>query len=208
MAQLGPFSFLYPNSRQSPTLLPNFSINAGSNGRGMVKLSPAQFLAANPRVNASATVTVGGTAASGDVATVTLTNPVWKNANLGISNGSIAVSYTLGASDTLDSVAEGLASAINQSSAAPFVVATAELGVLTISWPGPVGNFTTLAQSATGALTLTLSAGTLSGGSGPTYVWDNFSWTARAQIADYIMGNFYLMSGTLYGMVQAAQPIQ
>ncbi len=208
MAQLGPFPFLYPNSRQSPTLLPNFSINAGSNGRGMLKLSPAQFLLANPRVSASATATVGGTAASGDIVTVTLSNPIWKNPNLGISGGSVTVTYTLGASDTLDSVAEGLASAINSSAAAPFVVATAELAVLTISWPGPVGNFTTISQTVTGAITLTLSAGTLSGGAGPTYVWDNFRWTARSQVSDYMMGNFYLMSGVLYGMVQAAQPIQ
>ncbi len=209
MAQQGPFPFLNPKSPQSPTLLPNFSLPSGGvKGRGLGKLSPAQFLAQNPRANASATVTVGGTAASGDVATVTLSNPVWKNANLGIANGSVTITYTLGASDTVDSTAEGLASAINESAAAPFVIATAELGVVAISWPGPVGNFTTLTQSATGALTLTLSAGTMSGGSGPTYVWDNFDWTARAQVQAYFMGNLYLMSGVLYGMVQAAAPIQ
>ncbi len=208
MPQLGPFPFLYPNSRQSPTLLPNFSIPVGSNGRGMQKLSPGQFANLYPRVNSTATVTVGGTAASGDVATLTLTNPAWKNPNLGITGASITVTYTLGASDTLDTVAEGLASAINESAAAPFVIATAELGVLTISWPGPVGNFTTLAQTATGALTLTLSASSMSGGSGPAYVWDNFRWTARAQVSDYYMGNFYILSGNLYGIVQAGQPVQ
>lgn len=208
MPQLGPFSFLYPSSPQSPTLLPNFSIPTGSNGRGMVKMSPGQYAAANPRVNASATVTVGGTAASGDTATVTMTHPVWKNANLGIANGSIAVTYTLTASDTIETVAEALASAINTSAAAPFVVATAEGAVLTLSWPGPVGNYLTVATTPSGALTLTTSAGTLSGGSGPVYVWDNFDWTARGQVGKYFMGNLYMMSGTLGGMVQGAQPVQ
>jgi hypothetical protein len=208
MAQLGPFPFLYPNSRQSPTLLPNFSMPVGSNGRGLQKLSPAQFLVNYPRVNATATATVGGTAASGDIVTVTLTNPVWKNPNLGISGGSVTVSFTLGASDTLASTAEALASLINESAAAPFVTATASEAVLTISWPGPVGNFTALAKTVTGAITLTLSAASLSGGSGPTYVWDNFQWTARSQVSDYFMGNFYLLSGNLYGIVQGGQPVQ
>lgn len=209
MAQFGPFPFLSPQSNsQSPTLLPNFSINVGSDGRGLLKVSPAQFLAQNPRTNATVTATVGGTAASGDVVTVTLTNPVWNNGNLGITGGAVTVTYTLSGTDTLDSVAEELATLINTSAAAPFVIATATAAVLTISWPGPVGNFTTVARTVTGALTLTLSAGTLSGGGGPTYVWDNFRWTARAQVSDYYMGNFYLLSGNLYGIVQAGQPVQ
>ena len=209
MAQKGPFPFLNPQSNsQSPTLLPNFSLQSGSNGRGMLKLGPAQFLATYPRVNSTATVTVGGTAASGDVATLTLTNPVWNNPNLGITNGTVSVSYTLTGTDTLESVAEELTTLLNDSAAGPFILATAIGDVVTISWPGPVGNFTTLAETVTGALTLTLSGSKLSGGSGPTYVWDNFRWTSRAQVSDYYMGNFYVLSGNLYGIVQGAQPVQ
>ncbi len=204
MAQQGPFPVA---GGQSPTLLPNFSRTAGSNGKGVLQQSPNAYLAANPRVNSTATVTVGGTAASGDVATVTLTNPVWKNSVLGITNGTVTITYTLGASDTVDSTAEGLASAINNSAAGPFVIATAELGVVTISWPGPVGNSTTLTQSATGSLTLTLSGSSMSGGTGPVLVWNNFQWTANSQVMDFFMGNFYNMSGVLSGMVSGAQPI-
>jgi hypothetical protein len=207
MAQLGPFPFLFPTSPQSPTLLPNFSLPVGSNGRGMLKLSPAQFLAANPRVNASATVTVSGTPTNTDTASITLTSPVWNNVNLGITNGSVTATYTQVTGDSLASVAEGLATAINTSAAAPFVIATSLEAVVTISWPGPVGNFTGLTVASTG-VTLTKSAATLSGGSGPTYVWDNFRWTASHQVSDYMMGNFYLLSGNLYGIVQGAQPVQ
>jgi hypothetical protein len=208
MPQLGPFPVIGPNVGQSPTLIPNFSRQAGGvTGRGVAKQSPQAYLSANPRVAATATVTVSGTPTNGDTASVTIACPIFNNPALAYANGAVTATYTQVTGDSLAAVAEGLATAINESALGAFLLAEASEAVITLSWPGPVGNFATLTVASTG-VTLTKSAGTLAGGSGPTYVWNNFDWTASHQVMSFWMGNFYNMSGVLAGVVNGAQPVQ
>jgi hypothetical protein len=195
---------------QSPTLIPNFSIPVGSNGRGLMQQGPAEYLAANPRANASATVTVGGTVTAGDTVTITLTNGVFSNSQIAQPNSAVSVTYTVLSTDTLDTIAEALAELLNENALLRYYVrADAAGAVVTINWPGPVGNLTALAVSTSSGSTVTLteSAASLSGGSGPVYVWENFNWSQGGGVKSFFIGNFYDVSSMLSRLVQFGMPI-
>ena len=92
-----------------------------------------------------------------------------KNTITGTINGT-AYTYTVAASDTLETVALGLAKLINAGAGDPNVFAFEERGIATVRLlarkPGPDGNNITLATatSSTATVTLGLSGGTLRGG--------------------------------------------
>ncbi len=110
------------------------------------------------------TVTVGGTITAADVASITLSNPNFRN-------GTETVSYTVQAGDTTSTIATALAAAINADAtlAAVLITATASAAVVTVSYPTipsgtfdniqnlPLGNFTTLSTNVTGSATETLT---------------------------------------------------
>lgn len=141
---------------RQPTLLPNFDKpnistangnNSDPNGSGSAVLSlssPAGFLAANPRADATATATIGGSATSGDILTIEAANPVFPA-------GLISHTYTVGGSDTLDTIADELAQLFNDDPvAAGFGLrADVEAAVITFHQGGPVGNFTALSANPT-----------------------------------------------------------
>lgn len=181
-------------SGQSPTLIPNFSrMTAAGSSEVMSVLSPLDVANEFPRTAATATVTVGGSIVAGTTATITLSNPVLKSND--IYAQSISVTYTVLSTDTLDSVAAGLASLINTNKTARFfdVSATVSGDVITINWSGPVGNQTELAVSTSADVTLTASAGTLSGGEGPIVPFENFSATFGNSTVDFEIGNPYVI---------------
>ena len=114
---------------------------------------------ASRAIFAQGTVVVGGTITAKDVLTVTI-------------NGT-AYTYTVLATDTLDTVAQGIVSAINSSNSNagdPNVLVYDQIGLGTIvivaRVPGPTGNNITLATSVStnATITGTTTASTLTNG--------------------------------------------
>ena len=92
-------------------------------------------------------LTVGGKATSGDVITVTVTDAY-------LSGGSVSVSYTVKANDTLTSIATGIASAINASSALSNIGITASNNA-NVTFTGQ--NFNTSLPIAAGSTSITIT---------------------------------------------------
>lgn len=177
---------------QSPRLTPNTGQNVPASF-GMNKLaSQYDYLNTFPRTAATATATVGGTVSSGNVSTITVTNPA-------LPGGSFTASYTAGASDGVDQVAEGLASAINSNVNAQSLgifASTAE-AVITVNHPGPVGNLTVLTKTVQGSVTITLSnSGDLSGGAGAVIPYEGATF-------NYAGINYHLNAGEPREFTQA-----
>jgi hypothetical protein len=134
-----------------------------------VRVNPAtqsrsKILDSATPVKASATVTIGGTAAGGQVYTATI-------------NG-VAVTYTAQGGDTNAVIASGLQAAINNSTnvlvndAINGVAATLNGLVITViaKFAGIDGNSISLTSGATGTGTAVASSATLSGGTGNTLI--------------------------------------
>src|SRR5665213_2130148 len=138
-----------PNG-QNPLLTPNFS-QYSSAGLVSIAQSPADVLAANPRVAATETLTLSTNPTNADVLTLTLSNPT-------LPNGSLAVSVTA-SSDTNITAAAKLAAALSLNSVAVShnIVGTSLSNVLSVHQSGPVGNFTQVAFHSTGSTTAVLS---------------------------------------------------
>ncbi len=198
------------DSAQNPMLMPSFYLPVAKGGRGQVVYeSPNAALADSSmsRTAATATATVGGTATAADTVTLTIGNPVFKR-----FGGARALTVTVGAGETIEQIAEALASAVNADAVCRGfgIYATVAADVVTIHHPGPVGNFTTLAESTSvGATeTVTLSATTLSGGAGAVLPFGNFAFphgssTFRMQSGlPAVMG-----SAVVAAMVAAGAPI-
>lgn len=175
-------------NRQNPTLVPNVDKPVAINGLVTLK-SPAGFVKLFPRANASITVTVGGTANPTDVLSLIFTSGL-----LGAFGNPVTVSYTVGGSDDLEHIAEGLADAVNNNALLQSfgVYADAAGDVITIYWPGPGGNFCTLTKSIVGStdetLTLNPVSGVLAGGSGPVIPFANFSFSFAGIVTAYWIG--------------------
>lgn len=149
-----------------PLLLPRW-YSALSVGAGQVGyLSPEAYLAANPRADASDTLTITGTPGAGDIVAVTLTNPI-------LPNGALTLTYTVSGSPTVTQVAAGIVALINasQTCRAFGIVAENAAGVITVYHNGPMGNFTvgTVAVTQVGGTTAAAwaASGVFTGGSGP-----------------------------------------
>lgn len=143
---------------RNPTLLPQFDVpTVGKNGTVGLS-SPAQFLSDNPRVDATANATIGGTRTNADTVVLTITGGT-------LPAGAIALTYTVVTADTTTTIAEGLADLINSSAACQAAGIYAEMAgtsfaaVLVVHAPGPVGNFMTLSSSVTGSATETVVLG-------------------------------------------------
>jgi hypothetical protein len=147
-----------------PTLLPNFDTPVvGLNSTGGGNQSPADFLAANPRVAATATATIGGTITTGDEITIDLTNGAL--AAQGLSPPKISVTYLVSSTDTLVAVAEQLATLFNDNLNAQQadISADAVEAVITFKHAGPVGNLSVLTSPVGEGATVTLGGTALTG---------------------------------------------
>jgi hypothetical protein len=155
---------------RNPTLLPNFdkpnistangnNSDPTGNGSSVLSLSsPAGFLAANPRVDATATATIGGSAGTGDILTIEAASPVFPS-------GFIAHEYTVQAGDTLDKIADNLAGLFNDDPVAATFGLRADVAgaVITFRQGGPVGNFTVLTAPTEESATITIAGTALTG---------------------------------------------
>ena len=163
---------------RNPTLVPNFDQPVASGGV-VGLMSPAAFLAANPRTDATETATIGGTITAADTVALTFTCGT-------LPGGSLTVRYTVDASDDVAAVAEGLLDLINSSAVAQNVGLYAEMGgtshtaEIVFHWNGPVGNFCVVTDVVGGSATETVTfgnAGVLTGGAGPIIPSNNFQWS-------------------------------
>jgi hypothetical protein len=155
---------------RNPTLLPNFdkpnysadsNNNSDPNGTGAGALglsSPAGFLKANPRVDATGTATVGGTVTTGDILTIEASNPV-------LPAGFISHTYTAVPGDTANSIAEAFADLFNDDAVAAAVGLRADANgaVITFHQGGPVGNFTALSVPTEEGSKITVAGTALTG---------------------------------------------
>jgi phage tail sheath gpL-like len=155
---------------RNPTLLPNFdkpnySSDSGNNsdpngtGAGALGLSsPAGYLKANPRVEATATATIGGSVTTGDILSIQATNPAFPG-------GFIEHSYTTVGGDTVTTIAEQFADLFNDdaNAAAVGLRADAAGAVITFRQGGPVGNFSVLSAPTEEGATITIAGTALTG---------------------------------------------
>src|ERR1700678_2015943 len=194
---------------QNPTLLPNFDQPVvGANGEVGLQ-SPAVFLANNPRVAATGSLTVTGSLTAGDTLTVSVALGTFPGA-------SASASYVTVAGDPPTTMAEGIANAINNTSALVAAGFSAGLGgegeaaEVVVSGPGTVGNLGTLSATVSGTTeTITVAnSGAFAGGSGPVIATNNFSFGYNGQLQDYQYGKPYLLGFDLITqMVNQGMPI-
>ena len=195
---------------RNPTLLPNFykPVVIG-NTTGL--RSPRGYVQASPRVSATVNATVGGTITAGDVITLTFTVGT-------LPGGSLAVKYTVVSTDTTETIAESLASAVNANATAQSFGLTAGITgasnpeEINFFWDGPVGNFVTVSASVSGSATETITfsptSGKMSGGSGPIIASNNFSFQNNNSTHAYFFGNPYNPPYTVLSlMVSQGMPI-
>ena len=195
---------------RNPTLLPNFykPVVIG-NTTGL--RSPRGYVQASPRVSATVNATVGGTITAGDVITLTFTVGT-------LPGGSLAVKYTVVSTDTTETIAESLASAVNANATAQNyglsagITGAADPEELNFFWAGPVGNFVTVSASVSGSATETITfspaSGQMSGGSGPIIAANDFDFQNVKSTHAYFFGNPYNPPYTVLAqMVSQGMPI-
>lgn len=141
---------------RNPTLIPNFDRNSVKGADNSMPptvnhASPAGFLAANPRTNATAVATIGGSVTTGDEVTLVLTNPTFPG-------GLISHAYTTVGGDTLDTVADALADLFNDDPVAAGADIELDVAgaVITINHGGPIGNFTVASAPISEPSTITV----------------------------------------------------
>jgi len=196
----------------SPTLIPNFNRPVINASGGMDMPSTQGFVNDYPRVAATALVTIGGTIAAGNTVTLTLTQGQ-------LPSGAISATYTCVTSDTVQTVAEGLVTALNTALRAAnisTVWATSGSGSSALeaeviaNWNGPLGNFAVLSGTNTGSISLTFtpSNGALSGGSGAVVCANNFNYSYNGNTMAFYYGQAYnLDSDILVAMVSQDRPM-
>jgi hypothetical protein len=192
---------------RNPTLLPNFDKSVG-NGGTIDHESPGVFLTNNPRVNATETVTLSGTTNTSDTVALTFTHAL-------LPAGAVTVTYTVAASDSIVAeVAEGLASLINSTASLQNfgIFATAAEAVVTVNWPGPVGNFCTVTSAVVGSTDEVVSlgnGGVFASGSGPIIVTGNFNFGKGGSISSFFYGTPYILGyDVITAMVAQGMPIE
>lgn len=154
--------FGMPYQDGTPTLIPNFDRSVVSNGV-LSAQTTAQFMAANPRADATVTATIAGTISAGDIIPLTVVCGT-------LPGGSLGFEYTVQTSDTVATVAASIVDLVNSNATAQSVGLSAVTGntpatsgVITFKWNGPIGNFAILQSSALAPVTITVAGTALTG---------------------------------------------
>jgi hypothetical protein len=136
--------YIGDNSSTSTTNSPNSFALAGSNVG-----AATETLTASTTSDQNLNITVGGTATTNDVVSLTVENP-------NLANGEETVSYTVASGNTLTNIAAGLASAVNADThlQAIGVGATSSAAVVSVTTD------TSYTESVTGSATETITIGT------------------------------------------------
>jgi hypothetical protein len=147
---------------QNPTIIPDtdgslgFPDQTGGGGEVFQFVDTTQFLANYPRLDATGTVTFTGSVTAGDTCSITLVCGVFPG-------GVVQVSTLAVSGDTLTSIADRLLTLLNSNAVLKLFGVSASLAivstnpVITIAWPGPIGNLAILqGQSYLNSETATL----------------------------------------------------
>ncbi len=199
---------------RNPTLIPNVHRPVVGGAPGMPTMglkSPASFLADNARADATAAITIGGTATPGDIITLVLTSTA-------LPAGSLSFAYTVASGDTVTTIAEGLAALVNADLTAQakgiraYLAGTNLPAKMFVAWPGPIGNFAVISRTLSGGAsvtgTLAPSNGVLSGGSGPVFAGNNFTYSLDGNTQSFYYGNPYVLGlNVITAMVRDNMPI-
>ena len=169
MAELPPGGTPGVPDFRNPTLIPNFDVSTASGGDTVDHSSPATYLQNNPRTDATATVTVGGTPVTGDELTLVVSNPLLAGELYGyLTGGEVGLEYTVLAGDTVGTIADAIANLINGNAILQALNVRASVGgsagaVITVRHNGPLGNFTTLSVPTIQPSTITVGGTALTG---------------------------------------------
>lgn len=185
---------LVGNNGRNPTLLPNLYRPFSKNGQ--LELTPSGDLATDIDAQkggssiSSGNVTIAGTVAEGDVLSLSIENGV-------LGDAPIVATYTLTSTDTLETAAANLASAFNDiNTLIQFGFwANSNGAEIIVNQRGPVGNFSTLSFSTTGAETDTIVQ--MTGGEGVIVPLTNFTFANHGSFEDYWYGLPYDINYTL-----------
>lgn len=151
---------------RNPTLLPNFDRQVASGAGTVDHESPALFLQNNPRVDATATATIGGTITAGDELTIVISNGLLANPYFGaLIPSEIGLEYTVQSGDSVDTIAEAFADLVNDNAVLQKLGVRADVAgaVVTIRHSGPAGNFTGLSAPTEGPAKITIGGTALTG---------------------------------------------
>jgi RHS repeat-associated protein len=121
--------------------------------RGTGSTSATEAITVGINTNGIETAAIGGSKTTGDTVTITVYDP-------GLSGGSKAETYTVQSTDTLTSIAYGLASVINGDSALSAIGVSANSVSTVINLTSQSLNATTYTQSTSGGATETITLGT------------------------------------------------
>jgi hypothetical protein len=196
-----------PYDYRNPTLLPNTDIavaNANGVSGGVALMDPTTFDQANPRVDSTATVTIGGSTTTNDTVTLTVTNGQFTNSAFG-GAGSISHIYTVQGGDSVTNVAEQLADLFNADANAQAARLWCSVvgAVITFHHAGQIGLFSTITSALSGGATETVTlgnGGVLAGGSGPVIPFNDFQYSyAGGPLMNFRAGQPYFAD---YPLVQ------
>lgn len=131
----------------------------------------AGFLALYPRSIGSGTITVTGTITNLDTYTITFTSGLF-------AGGSLSITAAVVTADTLTTLAAKVVNAINGNATLQGlgVYATSSGAVVTINWPGPIGNQIIISVGSAPGGTETATIVQITGGAGPVIPQKDFNY--------------------------------
>lgn len=197
---------------QNPNLLPLMDMSFSSGAGGTLDaMSPAKYLATNPRVNGSLSITVGGSITNLDTVALRFTSPLFPG---GVYT---TAPYTIVTADTTQTVAQALDDMIDND------VVLASLGMsgelqgtgsplqVNVLSNGPISNGVTVTAVKTGAGTITLTfgnSGVIAGGSGPIIPTAGFSFSYNGCTINFQYGKPVIVGSDLLAqLVSQGRPV-
>lgn len=191
---------------QNPNLLPLMDLAMSSGNGTLDAMSPAKYLASNPRVNATLSITVGGSITNLDTVALRFTSPLFPG---GVYT---TAPYTIVTADTTQTVAEALDDMIDNDIVLTSLGMSGELqgtgAALQVNLlaNGPVSNGVTVTAVKTGAGTITLTfgnSGVIAGGSGPIIPTSGFSFSYNGCTINFQYGKPVVIGSDLLAQLVA-----
>lgn len=172
-----------------------------------ISLSPADYAAAFPRTNGTITLTLTGTVTNNDSVTVNFA------ANF-LPGQLVSLNVAIANGDTLASIAQKLATAINENATLRNFGVTADsaLAVVTVNWPGPLASTVTVTITVGGAhseaITLAPVSGVPTGGSGYILPYQDFNYAFQGNVMQFRVNHPVVVDADLVAaLVNDGMPI-
>lgn len=202
---------------QNPQLTPAMDFPSSSGAGTLDVLAPSRYLTSYPRVDATVTLTIGGTITNLDTVAITFTNTIIPVIGAQVGGLYKTAAYTVVTADTTTTVADAIESLVNldPNLSALGIYATkagtSNASRVVLRQSGPIGNSTTVTATVTGAATETMTfgnSGVMASGSGPVVPIANFQFSYGGQVFNFQYGKPQNVdSGMLASMVSQRMPI-